>query len=46
MSSLISTKNNVFKQLVGPSETGKWRPVHTWLKIGDFQTKFKKIQFF
>ena len=46
MNKLISTRNRVFISLVGPSETGKTQLIHSWLKIGTFQTKFDKIYFF
>ena len=46
MNKLISTKNRVFMSLVGPSETGKWQLFYNWLKIGTFQAKFDKINFF
>ena len=43
---LISTKNRVFISLVGPSGTGKLQPIYNWLKNGNFQPKFDKINFF
>ena len=43
---LISTKNQVFNSLVGPSETGKSQLIYKWLKIGKFQPKFDEIYFF
>ena len=46
MNKLISTKNRVFISLVGPSETGKSQLIYNWLKIGMFQPKFDKIDFF
>ena len=42
MNKLISTKNQVFFSLVGPSETGKSQLIYNWLKIGTFD----KIYFF
>ena len=46
MNKLISTKNQVFISLVGPSETGKSQLIYNWLKIGIFQPNFDKIYFF
>ena len=46
MNKLISTKNQVFISLVGPSETGKSQLIYNWLKIGTFPPKFDKIYFF
>ena len=46
MNKLISTKNRVFISLVGPSENGKSQLIYNWLKIGTFQPKFDKINFF
>ena len=45
MNKLISTKNQVFISLVGPSETGKSHLIYNWLKIGTFQPRFDKIYF-
>ena len=42
---LISTKNRIFKSLVGPSDSGKTYLTHEWLKVGTFQPKFDKICF-
>ena len=46
MNKLISPKNRVVISLVGPSESGKTQPIYNWLKIGTFQPKFDKIDFF
>ena len=46
MNKLISTKNRVFFSLVGPSETGNSQLIYNWLKIGTFQPKFDKSDFF
>ena len=46
MNKLIYTKNRVFISLVGPTETGKSQFFYIWLKIGTFQTKFDKMNFF
>ena len=46
MNKLISTKNCVFKSLVGQSETGKSQLIYHWLKIGIFQTETDKTYFF
>ena len=46
MSKLLSTKNRVFISLVCPSETEKSQLIYNWLKIGTFQPKFEKINFF
>ena len=42
---LISTKNRIFKSLVGPSDSGKTYLIHEWLKVGTFQPKIDKINF-
>ena len=46
MNKLISTKNRIFIFLVGPSDFGKTYLIHEWLKVGRFQPKFDKINFF
>ena len=46
MNKLISTKNRIFISLVGPSDSGKTCLIHEWLKVGTFQPKFDKINFF
>ena len=46
MTKVISTKNQVFFSLVGPSETGKSQLIYNWVKIGTFQPKLDKIYFF
>ena len=46
MNKLISTKNWVFISLVGPSETRNSQLTYNWLKIGSFEPKFDKINFF
>ena len=46
MNKLISTKNCVFISLVGPSETGKSKPIYSWLKNENLQPKLDKIYCF
>ena len=46
LNKLITMKNRVFITLVGPSETRKSKFFYSWLKIGTFQTKVVKIDFF
>ena len=46
MNKLISTKNRVFISSVGPFETGKSQFIYNWLKVGTFQPKSDKIEFF
>ena len=46
MNKLISTKNQAFVSLVGPSETGKLQLINKRLIIGSFHPIFDKIYFF
>ena len=46
MNKIFSIKKRVFISLVGHSETGKSQLIYNWLKIGTFQLKFDKINFF
>ena len=46
MNELISTKNRVFINLAGPSETGKSQFIYSWLKNGTLQPKIYIIYFF
>ena len=46
MNNLISTENQAFISLVGPSETGKSQLVYNWQELGTFQPKFDKNHFF
>ena len=46
MNKLISTKNRIFKSLVGPSDSGRTHLIHEWLKFETFQPKSDKIFFF
>ena len=45
MNKLISTEEQVFISLVGPSRSGKLHLTFDWLKIGIFQPKFNKTFF-
>ena len=43
MNKLISTKNRVFKALVGQSETSKLQPAsYNWFKTGTLQPNFDR----
>ena len=46
MNKLNPTKNRILISLVGPSDSGKTYFIHEWLKVGKFQPKCNKIQFF
>ena len=46
MNKIISSKEQVFISLVGPSGSGKSHLIFEWLKIGTFQPKFDKTFFF
>ena len=46
MDKLISTKARIFVTLVGPSDSGKTYLIHEWLRVGKFQPKIDKINFF
>ena len=46
MNKLISTKNRIFKSLVGQSDFGKTYLIHELLKVGTFQHTIDKIYFF
>ena len=39
-------KNRSLRSIVGPSGSGKSQVIYNWLKIGTFQTRFDKFQFF
>ena len=45
MNEIISTKEQIFISLVGPSGSGKSHLIFDWLKIGTFQPAFDKIFF-
>ena len=46
MNKIISTKEQVFVSLVGPSGSGKLHLIFERLKIVTFQSKFDKIFYF
>ena len=43
MTKIISTNEQIFISLVGPSGSGKSHLIFDWLKIGTFQPAFNQI---